>query len=315
MGFYTGTATNHLDLLTQIRDLAVDPSEGWTVVRDTIAQGEGAELVMNIPAGGIIGFREVRSAANSWYNFELQGFPNFDTNKDFHDQVGAIPHRGFNGASPTSTVDAAPRLTLDNNLMEFWLSISPRRLLLVARVSTYYMSAYLGRILPLGSNLDYPLPLFVGGNRNIDGIASVGDSKNVWSSTDDGNTAFCITSSNRNGSPQVMQPTGVWSKMIGDAVSGNFTASSIWPYHSGMHNMLANADGTSPLFPTFVMGPPDNSHPEDVGEWLGYLEGVYATSHEGLQAESVISIGADEYLAFPNVFRQSVGNFWAIKKA
>ncbi|HHK8643138.1 TPA: hypothetical protein ACQYFB_004597 [Vibrio parahaemolyticus] len=293
--YINSTALNYSDLLNQIKTKAIE--NGWNTVHDTVD-----ELVLSAPLNAcIVGFKESSSATEDYYNFELQAFKSYDSSKPFHEQLGAIPKHGFNGHSSGD----CPRLTLSNEPLEYWLSISDRRILIVVKVSNFYVSAYLGLLLPFGSPVDYENPIFVGGNR--DSESNIDYRLNRWSETDSGNSNFMFGDVSSAGSAKVLGVDGKWQD-----VTTSSADASVFPYkidngHGGVSELGKTLDGKYPLIQCLVFSKEEDG---GRGSWLGALEGVFATSSENNFNENTID---DAYVSFCNVFRSSAGEFFAME--
>lgn len=293
MTFYTGTATDRLDLLAKVRDHAV--AESWTVTRDTIAGGDGAELVLEIPGGGFIGMQDVPKSAVDLYILRFQGYTAYDTGVGFQAQTTRIPHSANHG----------PGISVRNCSMSYWVSINPRRMMLVVKIGNVYESAYLGRILSSAPAADYPNPMFIGGtlDSNVSGNTTL---DNHWSSL---HTTHESSIFNGARAGWVLQPDDTW-----DYTQYNNTRAQphIWPTDGGLEKIGLNFDGTAPLFPVMIVSGPDSAYSFDAGSWLGYLEGVFATTSEKMSPEDTITKGTDTYTVFINVFNGEFGNHFAL---
>ncbi|MDF4819800.1 hypothetical protein P3547_19935 [Vibrio parahaemolyticus] len=303
MAFKQATAAGFEALLTDIKDFAA--LQGWTLLKDD------SEIILQAPNSlCVVGLKKDINSDRNYFNLELQGFNSLDSNKLFHEQVGAIPNYGFNGNSNTS--DRVPRLTLADESMEYWLSISERRIALTVRVSNFYVSAYLGLLLPLGSPQDYPYPLFVGGN--MSSTHNDFDIQHLWSDTSSSNSNYMFGSGSQIGSAKVKNPNGEWENIYhGGSMSGdpaNYGAYALChPFNGKIKHLGKTGAGAYPLHASLVVSGEKTTSP-DSGLWLGYLEGIYATTHEDNFAEYTID---SAFVCFPNVFRSTAGQFFAME--
>lgn len=78
---------------------------------------------------------------------------------------------------------------------------------------------------------------------------------------------------------------------------------NIFPYLGGFGSVSVGLDGTPLLWDIFLATPTDI---------LGELPGVKAVSGDNVSAETVIRSGAIDYVAFPNVTRTSLNEFFAL---
>lgn len=282
MALYTFTASNQTDFVTKL--LANVRAEGWVVELDSVSA-----KVLRVPAGGYV------ALLIDGVNIEMQAFRAFDPGRGIGDQIGAIktPVGGYK----------LPRLPLHNQSFQVWLSVSERRLAGVCRISNAYHSFYLGLLLPFANTESYPFPCFAGGSGDAD----------VWSSTASTASGFPWYGGTSR-PPRVCLPGGGWQAVAkndsGDSL--NFTPNYgydlgyVWPFDGGVAGLGKTLAGDHVLYNAMVVsGSPATGEGVDDGIWCGYLDGVFAVSNVGASAESVITIGDDQYLLVPNIFRGS----------
>ncbi len=192
---------------------------GWTVNRDTTYTGSDREVIMNGPGGGsdeiFVGWRTFRDVPGDYYNWELHGFTGYVGANDFDEQPGISPGF-FDGA--TSALKAGSYFTLANASIQYWLSITGYRIILICKIGSNYFNAYLGWGNRFAVSTEYPYPLIVSGNSSFP-AATNGQSTlqsglvDPWRSTD--------VTGNTTGPMHIIDSTSVWWGVANGAVSGS----------------------------------------------------------------------------------------------
>lgn len=255
------------------------PSNGWSVVRNA-----SSEKVFGLPgSAGFVAFLVGDGV------IEIQAFRDFDPEQPVAGQVG-----GFSYAySPF-----LPRFVLPSGEVKVWTLINSRRLCGVIKAGSTYYSFYAGLILPFGSNKVYPFPCFIGG------AGELGGSKESAYPFMSGGNQYC---------PKVCLPSGAW-QIVGGNSGGNSSFTNEFPYSYSYgfnhpfdgkyHRLRSKIDGGAVVYPCLVVSSGRMSDADalnaDDGQWLGYLDGVYAIP-QGRVAESVIEVDGVDYLVVPNV--------------
>lgn len=264
----------------------------WTALRAEA----GAEYIWQAPGADgasaiYVGAKSISNVGADVYNLSLQGFTGYDAAAAFDAQPGAI----------TST--DKPGLALWQSNIPYWFVADGRRVVVVAKVSTSYQSAYLGLIEQYVDPLAYPYALAVGGT--VNGALRFSD-------TSTASNAFPMASvdsvANINSKSQLRlrAPSGAWLGFVASVASAAAYASDagIWPYQVGMTALRPNLDGTYPLVPVILHDVTPNVY--------GQLGGVRATTGFGTGAESVITDGDDQYLVVQNGGRTATNQYFAL---
>jgi hypothetical protein len=313
MTWINGTATDYLDMLSQIESEAV--AHGWTNKRYTTS-GETApytaELILEGPGFGAgyevyIGVRARQDAPNNIFSLEGRGFTFYNAAQVFDNQPNISPPVYCN---------------LWDSAITYWMSISDRRILLVAKCSNTYHSLYLGYFAPFTDPTEYPAPMY---------IAADGPNIDTFGNTD----AFQRSIANPGlGGAYIRDPAGNW---ITVAVYTNQTFGfngyglnnyTIYPYHQGQptnDNPPGNytvplgarfepnpaVAASLPFFPTYIQAMFNK------GGFLGVLEGVFWSPGNTLSAEQEITYGGDTYQLFIAISRslEQPSQFYAVKEA
>jgi len=197
--------------------------------------------------------------------------------------------------------------------MTYWFIANGRRFIVVAKVSTFYVAAYCGLIMPYSTPNQYPYPLYIGGNlpNHNNGAAGAG----IWinsnySRNDQHNSNYWHPTAYSG----VLQPSNIavsqgqlywvdggWQYMNNNMQGGY--ENNIEPI---LTNVRYNVDDDYTIYPHQIfMKRPSNGI-------VGELDGSFAVSGFSNGSENVITIGSDDYLVVQNVFRNGVGDFAAI---
>lgn len=308
MATSTGTATDYLDLIakfvTFVTGLGTNP---WTVQRNTVGAGPVGEVILKAPglAGTdqiFVGIQPFANVTADYYNWRLAGFTGYNNALAFGAQAGVMQN---------------VFLTLWNSSIPYWFIANGRRAIIVAKVSTSYVVAYLGFIHQYASPAQYPYPLFVGGNLAWETEPPANNVNWRWSLSDNHNHNFPFSNDVTIGSgiqlntnsARLKSPAGVWLglKAGKDGVYQDLDASSIWPYMAGMANLQQNlgTPAQSPVLPVILH---DNT-PEVYGEF----DGLAATSGQGIASEDTLTVGSDSWLVVQDVFRTDRNRYCAVR--
>lgn len=301
MAFVSGTATDWLDLYNELRDflttdatLAADGQQ-WTQIDGEIGVlGDADEIVLQGPglAGTdeiIVGITPSFSAASDYFNL---GF------------TGATMYNPILGGIASQVNRSATLYTyLWEDPIDYWFVADGRRFIVVARVGTNWFAAYCGLTLPLELPSMWPYPLFIGAT---DSTAS-----SRWSTVAFQQKNFFDPQAN---GARLLFPDVVWRAVqnygtITDTDTGSGTCTMEPWYFSDAVAVRENIDGSYTLVPARVVC----SSP--YAAQLCNLSGVYAISGFSNTPGAIITIGADDYLVVPNVYRTGVNNMAAIKLA
>lgn len=317
MTWITGTATDYKNLLLKVKDHAV--ANGWTVndyqtnvnldgqVRDVLfLKGPGFGVGYEV----YFGIRTHSDPSNSVFGFTLRGYTNYDIGADWNTQPGASP-------SESSIV-----MRLWNATIDYWLSVSDRRILLIAKVSNTYHSLYAGFYNSFADPTEYPYPMYIAADAPTHGTFGAVE-----------HTARSVAFPGL-GAAMLREPGGMWRNVAVYDSAGlwGFCQASgsrytVWPYtlpagsqgaNEGYSNFtLPNArieslpgvaDSTF-LMNCYLIGTLDNSGV------MGTLEGLYWTTGNAASAEQQLTVGAETYRTFIAISRSTENQFYAVKEA
>jgi hypothetical protein len=275
----------------------------WTSLRRTA----GSEMIWQAPGNGnadqiLVGAKTFFDAGADYYNWRLGGFTAFNSGVAFNQQAGYI-----GGASQAH---GSPVLNLWNQSTPYWFVANGRRVMVVAKVSTVYVMAYLGFMSPYVSPGAFPYPLVVGGSMSWSNEPASNSVNWRWSYV---GTEICnfpwgygnnfTIPSMWAASLQLRLQSGQWQSF--DKGPSEQTAGQIWPYCTTMNDWRTNLDGGYTMLPIVVW----DSTPNIYGE----LDGVLATTGFQNGAENTVTLGSSTYLVVQNISRNTKVDYCAVK--
>jgi hypothetical protein len=300
-----GTAFVATDAFT----FAVTPP--WTSKRRT----SGSEMIWQAPGNGgldqiLVGAKVFSDVGADYYNWRLGGFIAFDTLLPFNQQSGYV-----GGASQSLP---SPVFNLWNSSIPYWIVANGRRVIVIAKVSTVYVSCYLGLLNPYMSPGAFPYPLVVGGSMAWDFGSSASEpvaSSTNWRWSYSGielsnfakpkNTAL---STQQGSSLRLRLPSGAWQSFGGNGFETQF--GRISPYSNvdpTAWDIRTDLDGGYTLFPAVIWDQTPNQY--------GELDGVFDVTGFQQSSENTVTIGGIPHLVVQNVFRTSKSSYFAVKLA
>lgn len=268
----------------------------------------GSEMIWEAPGNGgleqiFVGVKEFHDVGGDYWNWRLGGFTAFNSGQTFEQQAGYLG--GNNQAHPS------PVLTLWNSTIPYWIVASGRRVVLVAKISTVYVSMYLGLMNTYMAPGAFPYPLVVGGNLAFQSEPGVGSANWRWSYSGNEMRAFPFGFPNAMSgfyqSPLALRlASGIWTGF--DLSSGETIFGQIWPYAyvlAGSFDWRPNLDGGYAMLPIVLF----DSTPNVYGE----LDGVLATTGFSQGAENTITENGIAHLVVQNVFRNTKQDFFTVR--
>jgi hypothetical protein len=277
MAYRTGVASDHKDMLAQIKQYVEDGSfmlgsgGAWEGLHYDTSGAEHYYVVKtNEPnSPSYMGFFTYTDPVSAEFGIGYRIFSSYPGGTDY---------------SQFPDTSAEKVLPLWDSTMPYWMSVSARRISLVCKVSTVYPSMYLGKGLTFGSEARYPFPVLAAGAN----VRSWQDSKLV-------SFAPYVGAQNIYDSPIISLRS-----MTGNYISPGHTLGQ-----ASMSSRKSGIDGSKVLFKFLLTG--------DGGPYCD-LEGVYLCTWLGTSPEDQVTVGSDTYRIFPNAYRTSAGHFWALKE-
>jgi hypothetical protein len=289
-------------------------AQGWQIVEDfrntagkewIILKGEGLAATDQI----FVGLKKYRSVLFDTYGIRFQGFTGYQSGVAFDSQAGAMPFDNAGRFTPT--------IPLWSNSMKYWITGNARHIKIVAKVSASYEAAYFGFLLPYGTAKQFPYPLVIGGS-------AVADSR--YDRNDAVHTHFAIPYfGTTDSSLRLRDASGTW-RSFGIVGNSGGEGYSVFPFQEvssrsnrqGWNYLISTPNDASPANPVFPIQPVipyRRVTSESVVDVYGELDGVFSVPSLNNAVENILEIGGDDYLVVQNVFRNSVGHFWAMKLA
>jgi hypothetical protein len=294
-----GTAFVSGDMFT----FAVCPP--WTSLRRVA----GSEMIWQAPGNGglnqiIVGAKTFADVPTDYYNWRLGGFSSYNSAAAFNAQPGYV-----GGAAQAHS---SPVLTLWNSSIPYWIVANGRRVIVVAKVSTVYVTAYVGFLASYMAPGSFPYPLIVGGNLAFYTEPVTTSPSWRWSYTGGEMRNFAIPYAVQIGPEDVSTlklrlASGSWRGF--DISPSEAAYGQVWPFayvdQAALCDWRPNLDGGYPLLPVVLF---DNT-PNVYGE----LDGVHATSGFSQGSENTVTVKGIPYLVVQNVFRNTKADFFAVR--
>jgi hypothetical protein len=310
-------ATDYQDLLDKLVTFAT--AHGWAIMEDQRATAGLRHIILK--GTGLsgtdaiyVGVRKYENVPADIFGWMLNGFTGYVNGLSFYNQPGGLP---FDATAGWNT----PGISLWNSEIPYWFFVTGRRIIMVAKISTVYVALYLGFILPYGTPGQWPYPLCVAGSMNGNQFVS------RFSTTSAFHTVpfipFAPDNTNGRSCLALRLSDGSWRRISFGATNQQYQHNGVWPYSSyfvatdgmnGFYNMRAALDDSYVLHPTLIhMG--SNTTEAQVKGILGEFDGVFHVPGLGNAAEDVITIGADNFRVFQNIFRNDLINYFCVKEA
>lgn len=290
--------------------------------RDVILKGSGG--------GGdeiYVGWRTVSNVSSNYYNFELHGMAGYSASVKMEEQPNVSP--GFYDGAITYGC----YLLAINTSLNYWLSVTPYRILGVVQVGTAYFNFYLGWGNRFATASEFPYPMVVGGH------CGVWNTSYSASAAGSGLTDPRRLGSETQGPMEVLMPDGTWyqvdnSQLLRTVLPAKPTAGVTDGSTPNEDKFTTTEFPWSEIIPTLGTGTPTGSVraipgtvnasiliPAIVHFWspssqmVVELDNVYwATGAGGVQSGDRAIIGSDVYRIFQNCKRAEIYTFLAIKE-
>lgn len=306
MSVSTGTATDYNDLLNKlVTFLTTDATltaagQNWTkLAQNTTGYTYNGDNVVNeyyLKAPGLstteaiyLNFQAYNNVSGGYYNWRLAGATGYNSGQPFSAQPGISPFS---------------YMTAWQNSIPYTFIANGQRVIVIAQIGTVYASCYMGKINTYATPSQYPYPVAVGGNANVN--------TTKYSDSTFANLAFF--------DPLALYLCWVdtsWQAAANYNTGGSGQASfNVFPFSYGNNGssfspswMTTNLDGSYPLFAARLeMASPSANE-------IGELDGVFFVPGTAMSSGSTITVGSNTYLALQNVFRTGINNFAAILEA
>ncbi len=141
---------------------------GWAANEDTTWSGSDRVVQLEGSGGGtdeiFVGWRTFFNAGPGYFNWELHGMTGYDSLLPFDEQPGIS--LGFHDGT-TATERSGCYWTIQNASINYWLNVTPYRIICVVKVGARYFPMYLGWGNRFATVNEYPYPILVSGNTSL----------------------------------------------------------------------------------------------------------------------------------------------------
>lgn len=232
----------------------------------------------------------------------------YDAARDFSGQTGAIPTDQF--------------VPVERDQIQYWIYINDRRIICQLRCGTIYTGFYLGFFVPFCLPAEYDFPIAVIGSRRV--LAAITDANAAHRNFFDpgfGCGAYrkwngsYVSLGQHDESASVNDPVSgvvarIWPWSVGAASNASFTG-VVWDGSAGgnssghwLEAVEKTAQGELPILPAMIF---DQNGPGLIGS----LDGVFCIPGADLTPAQVVTVGARNFRAFPNMSRRAA-NHWCL---
>ena len=197
-------------------------------------------------------------------------------------------------------------ISLWHTNMKYWFIANGRRFIIAVKVSNRYATMYCGFIKPSGTDLEYPYPMFIGGNHTFSDRPYTNDDTST-------NRSFFnpqADNSSSSSSSMIYTPSGrlcFLDNQGGSSVQAqNNLVGVTYPYHYN-HYIGKTLDDEYVLLDI------------DIVQWyggmshLGWFDGAYFVTGFENSPENIITVGNDSYLCVSAMVQNDYNNWVAIK--
>jgi hypothetical protein len=329
--------------------------------QDAVAQDDQLCILQGTAAGAVdplVGIKLWQSlniaGTQTTYNWSVFGMTSYSAGLEFQDQVNMSP--GLQGDGSPITLDGAAIVSLkdaDAFDMEWWLSVTPRRIVGVVKVesasTTFYVHLHLGLLNPLGVTSEFQYPLYVCGCTNREnawyqdtnavlsgltelvGRSSAGGPGYLWYpegsewlsvvnahvATDTSLTPAPSTSTDNQGVYPAYRGLSAQTQpdqIVSTSGTGFDWRTIIWNDTGSALEVFAPPGSGDMLVPCILLRTDVSASP-DVFSKIGEIEGLFWTSaSDGQSSEDYVISDPDRWTIFQNGNRQQTYSYCAIRE-
>lgn len=302
--FISGSCNGHNELFDDLVDWLVN-TVGWTqlVLDDGTPTRQAILRAPGAMAGAefFLALATAQDVGSAAYGMKMNSFLNYDPDVPVSSQSLVSPPIWFNTWQ---------------NTIDYWFYASDRRVIVVAKVNTTYISAYAGLYLPFALPSEIPRPFCLIGNYPLLAPYNIANTRNrMIADPGEGCAVFLNKNQNawrdfgnhRTGSDDtnlVPNPTALVWPARSWTTGASINPAPSWDIY-GFLNLRPNADGEAPSIACHIF---------DASNFvaLGVLDGVFHTTGFGKTSQQEIAVGEKTYRAFQNVMRTTGRDFMAI---
>jgi hypothetical protein len=282
MAYTSGTADNYKDLLAILATFV--SSNGWTIMEQT-------EVKLCLKGVGLGGLDEIycnieafENTSSGYYNWKLSGAWAWRSGR----AANAQPR-----ASITNTHEMY--IYLWNSSIPYWIICNGRRIILIAKISTTFQTAYLGLGTPPATEAQYPYPLVIGGSGYI--------AAQAYSVASSANASFWGKNQTVYGSGQLCMPGGSWGS-IGTGTESQYAQAvkSASANLANSANIVTTPGGLYILEPIYLV----HSSGKNV---FCELDGMFRISGYNNSSENIVTVSGINYIVVQDVYRVTYGDY------
>ncbi len=162
------TLLNHGDYTTPPSNAAATTGGTGTGCTLNVTYGTGErEIILEGTGSGsdsiIAGYRSFFDSGSGARNLCINGFTGFDSALTYELQPGRSPGLDTQNSGPDN---GGCYLLLTNSTVTWWISVTARRIIAVAKTGTCYSSMHIGFLNPFATSGEWPYPIFICGTTN-----------------------------------------------------------------------------------------------------------------------------------------------------
>lgn len=233
MACYNGSANSVLELVKGVVSFLTDSAnfdtgKNWTLVTPASVDmiDNTHECILKGVGDGedeiYVGL-QIATLSTGQVDLVLNGYAGYDSGLGWREQPGAISQEKL----PTLALVA-------DTYMTYWISANSSRFMLVVELSTQYEAAYLGLLIPVAIENQYPYPLAIDGSYYEGG---------VWTDTSDNHSVFTDPGTGDVTLLRLRRPDGSWRV----DTSKTLDALCVWPINVSLVNTLTVLDDSLTL--------------------------------------------------------------------
>lgn len=167
------TPGTYTTLPSPATDLATTGGGGSGATVDLVfhgADGEYENIVQGAGGGSdeiYCGWRTYENLSSSAYNWELAGMDGYSANLSWQNQ----PNKSPGEHDDQTTFQGGAYFLLANTTITYWASVTPFRIIVIAKVGATYSSMHIGWLNRFGTVTEIPYPMYIAGQTNNENIA------------------------------------------------------------------------------------------------------------------------------------------------
>jgi hypothetical protein len=300
MAFQIGTSLGHEVLMDDLKTFLI--AQSWTVEKDEVIGSDrfvyfkGPDILTGTTTiNAHVHIRVFEDVPTDYYNWELSGAIDFDTNETFDTQPQT---------SPKLSATFRPTIPLFQNNIDYWFVANNRRFIVIPKVSTVFVSMYAGFLLPYATPSEFPFPFYIGATTGLTTRRYSDSSYAMGGFWDTPGTTVAY----------IRHVDGSWLNVGNYAGGGSTknrnsgTTTHIWPYRETENDQIINnIDGSYTLYETIIASSSNS------GNVYGELEGVFSCSGFANASENTVTIAGVTYLVVESPSRPGVPDFTCIR--